>query len=130
MAVPQVAVDVVGQLGCEGQEDQPREDGDSPDDEEGGGPAPGREARGAVTEEGGCGEEEAGEGHREPVQPTEGGEECNDEEARKQEACPCVTTMVPVLPSQVRSSRWVPAWLRRLRAVSQLGRPLGTRATG
>ena len=121
MAVPQVAVDVVGQLGREGQEDQPREDGDSPDDEEGGGPAPGREARGAVTEEGGCGEEEAGKGHREPVQPTESCEECDDEEAREQDACPGITTTFPVLPSQIRSSRWVSARLRRLRAVSQPG---------
>ena len=103
MAVPQVAVEVVGQLRREGQEDQPREDRDCPDDEEGGGPVPGRQGRGAVAEEGGCGEEEAGKGHRDPVQPTESGEECDDEEPRQHEACPCTIQTVFVLPSQVRS---------------------------
>ena len=110
MAVPQVAKDVVGQFGCERQEHQPRENGDSPDDEEGGGPAPRREARRSVAQEGGCGEEEAGKGHRDPVQPSESGEECSFQEAQKQEACPCITKTISALPSQSLSSRWVCAW--------------------
>ena len=112
MAVPQVAKDVVGQFGRERQEHQPRENGDSPDDEEGGGPAPRREARRAIAQEGGCGEEEAGKGHRDRVQPSEGGEERNFQEAQKEEACPCLTRTVTALPSQIRSSRWVCAWWR------------------
>ena len=112
MAVPQVAKDVVRQFGRERQEHQPRENGDSPDDEEGGGPAPRREARRAVAQEGGCGEEEAGKGHRDPVQPSESCKECNFQEAQKEEACPCLTRTVTALPSQIRSSRWVCAWWR------------------
>ena len=112
MAVPQVAKDVVGQFGRERQEHQPCENGDSPDDEEGGGPAPRREARRAIAQEGDCGEEEAGKGHRDRVQPSEGGEERNFQEAQKEEACPCLTRTVTALPSQIRSSRWVCAWWR------------------
>ncbi len=92
VAVPEVAVDVVGEEGGKGKEDEAGQDRDGPDDGGGVGgggraEALGREARAEVTEEGGGRKEEAGKGEGDLVEPAEEGEQKREKEAGKEELC-------------------------------------------
>ncbi len=85
VAVPEVAVDVVGELGRKREKREPGEDGNGPDEGDSACRARGGEARGPVGEEGRRREEEAGEGEGDAVQPAEGGEGRDEEEAEKED---------------------------------------------
>ncbi len=85
VAVPQVAVDVVGQFGREGKQNDAGRDGDGPDERDRGSRAPGGEARGAVGEEGRRGKKEPGKGKADLVQPPEGAEGGDQDEAEEGE---------------------------------------------
>ena len=85
VAVPQVAVDVVGQFGREGKQNDAGRDGDGPDERDRGSRAPGGEARGAVGEEGRRGKKEPGKGKADLVQPPEGAEGGNQDEPEEGE---------------------------------------------
>lgn len=81
VAVPEIAVDVAGELGGEGKEGQAGGDADSPQENRGrGGTAACSDPRRRVAEERGGGQQQAGQRQRDPVQPPEGGESGDLEE--------------------------------------------------
>ena len=83
VTVPEVPVDVVGELGCQGKERKAGNYADSPQENQGRGrPAACAEPRRHVAEEGCGGQQQAGQGQRDPVQPPEGSESGDFEEAK------------------------------------------------
>ncbi|MYI45804.1 MAG: glycosyltransferase family 2 protein [Gemmatimonadetes bacterium] len=88
VTVPEVAVDVVGEFGGEGQENKSRKDADAPQENQGSGGSTGcAKARCHVAEEGGRGQQQTGQRQFDPVQPAEGGEGRDLEQAEQEDEC-------------------------------------------
>ena len=85
MAVPEVSVYVAGQLGSQGKEREPREDGYSPNEQQRWRPSIRGQPRPRVAEERDRGQEETGQRRCDPVQPSESGHGRYFQEARKYE---------------------------------------------
>ena len=101
--VPQVAVQVVGELGGERQEEHAGQYGGGPDDCDGGparaGPAGRENARSRVADEGGGGEQQAGKGKRHVAEPPEGGQG-GDQPRAEEDDLGGVAVVIPALDEE------------------------------